>query len=113
VSEIQDYSELELNQIKQILKERFGKDLQLDLADAELRLDPSTPVLTACPTVFFKQAETNFVLFKTGESRYRCLFFYKNNEQFGTGKDEYDDLQDCVITLLQVHADHELERADK
>jgi hypothetical protein len=26
---------------------------------------------------------------------------------FGTGKDEYNNLGDCVVTLLQVHADQE------
>jgi hypothetical protein len=48
-----------------------------------------------------------FVVFQTGESRYRCQFFYTDADHYGTGRDEYDDLETCVLTLLQVQSDHE------
>jgi hypothetical protein len=38
--------------------------------------------------------------------RYRCQFFYSDADQYGTGHDEYTDLQRCVLTLLRVQADH-------
>jgi len=47
-----------------------------------------------------------------GESRYRCQFFYSEAEQYGTGKDEYDSLDNCVLTPLQVQADHERQLAN-
>jgi hypothetical protein len=32
-------------------------------------------------------------------------------DQFGTGRNEYTDLGECVTTLLQVQADHAAKRA--
>jgi len=52
----------------------------------------------------------DFVICKVGESRYRCQFFYSDQEQFGTGRDVYDNLAECVTILLQVQADHEQTR---
>jgi len=46
---------------------------------------------------------------KVAASRYRCLFCSSEAEQSGRGRDEYDSLEGCVMTLLQVQADHERE----
>jgi len=46
------------------------------------------------------------------ERRYRCQFFYSEAEQYGTGHDEYEELETCVITLLQVQSDHERQLAN-
>ena len=35
------------------------------------------------------------------------IAYYKGYQQYGTGKSEFDDIADCVTTLLQVHADKE------
>ncbi|TRZ55233.1 MAG: hypothetical protein D4S02_18050, partial [Rhodocyclaceae bacterium] len=66
--------------------------------------------LTDCPTLFWSERGADFVICKVGESRYRCQFFYSEQEQFGTGRDVYDILSECVTTLLQVQADHEKTR---
>lgn len=49
---------------------------------------------------------------KTGENKFRCQFFYSEAEQYGTGRDEYDDFGTCVLTLLQVQSDHERQLAN-
>jgi len=67
-------------------------------------------VLTICPTVFWSERGCNFAIFKTAEERYRCLFYYSEEEQYGTGRDEYDELAECVGLLLQLQADHEKQR---
>lgn len=64
-----------------------------------------------CPTIYWSERGAHFVVFKVGEGRYRCQFFYSEAEQFGTGRDEYDDLESCVMTLLQVQSDHERQLA--
>jgi hypothetical protein len=46
------------------------------------------------------------VVVKTGDSHYRCQFFYRIHQMYGTGVEEYDDLTECVVSLLQVQADH-------
>ena len=64
-----------------------------------------------CPAVYWSARGAEFVVAKTGESRFRTQFFYASGEQFGTGRNEYDQLGDCVVTVLQVQADDERRRA--
>jgi hypothetical protein len=47
------------------------------------------------------------VSIKVAERAYRSQFYYRGFQQYGTGKPEYDDITDCVVTMLQVHADKE------
>lgn len=106
---IPDFTETELWTIKEALRERYryGSQVELQLADAELRLDPNEPVMTWCPTVFWQVDVVSFVIFKTAPERYRCQFFYSAKEQFGTGIEEFDNIAECVTVLLQTQADHE------
>ena len=53
-----------------------------------------------------------FIVCKVAADRYRCQFFYSEAEQYGTGRDEYDNLENCVMTLLQVQSDHERQFAN-
>lgn len=108
---IPDFTENEQQQIGQILFERYQRLVPWELAEAELQLDPGSEQTTICPTLYWTQRGAEFVVCKLGESRFRCQFFYSAQEQFGTGRDLYDDLSECVVTLLQVQADHERTRA--
>lgn len=110
MSIIPDFDSSEIDVINKTLQERYGKSIELQMADSELRLDPDATQLTLCPTVYWKHDECNFVICKIGKSRYHCLFYYSANEQVGTGKKEYDDILECVVSLVRVQADYELER---
>jgi len=107
---IPDFNSAERWVIESALKERYGRFVPIELADSDLRLDPGAPVLTPCPTVFWSERGCNFAIFKTAEDRYRCLFYYSEEEQYGTGRTEYDELAECVSLLLKLQADHEKER---
>ena len=107
---IPDFNSAERWVIESALKERYGRKVSIELADSELKLDPETPTLTLCPTVFWSERDCNFVIFKTGEDRYRCLFYYSEEEQYGTGRAEFDELAECVGLLLRLQADHERQR---
>ncbi len=111
MSPIPDFTEHEQQQVGQILFERYQRLVPWELAEAELQLDPASEQTTVCPTLYWSQRSAEFVVCKVGESRFRCQFFYSEREQFGTGRDLYDDLTECVVTLLQVQADHERARA--
>ncbi len=50
-------------------------------------------------------------MFKVADGRFRCRFFYADADHYGTGRDEYADLADCVKTLLRVQSDHERDGA--
>jgi hypothetical protein len=107
MSVIPDFTNDELDVIKQTVAERFGEPKELELADTELRLDKATTQLTSCPAVYWEGRGCHFVIIKTGDKSYRNQFFYRGYQQYGTGIDEYDDIFKCTLTLLQVQADHE------
>jgi hypothetical protein len=108
---IADFNSAERWVIESALKERYGRVVAIEFADSDLKLDPGAPVLTTCPTVFWSERGCNFLIFKTGEDRYRCQFFYSDSEeQYGTGRTEYDELAECVGLLLKLQADHEKQR---
>ncbi len=104
--DIADISETELWVITTTLKERYGRDVELQLADAEIRHSPADRELSNCPVVCWQVDSCNFVVFKAGDSAYRCQFFYRGYQQYGTGRHEYDDLAECMVDLLQTQADY-------
>ena len=106
---IPSFGESELDYIRGALSERFKVAVEIHLADAELRLHADRDTLTECPAAFWQARGCSFVLFKTGDGKYRCQFFYQPTEQSGTGHAAYDDLPRAVMALLQVQADHERE----
>lgn len=108
---IPDFTPTERGIVEELLRERYGHDVALELADSDLRLDPSARELTSCPTFYWTERGAHFVVFKTAESQYRNQFFYSVNEQYGTGRDDYNDIGECVGVLLKLQADHEKERA--
>jgi len=104
---IPDFTDAETGIVAAVLARRYGKPVPLEPAETELRLDPATDALTACPALYWSERGAHFVVCKIGAARYRCQFFYTDADHYGTGRDEYDDLSTCVRTLLQVQADHE------
>jgi hypothetical protein len=107
---IRDFTTRERNLVGQTLTERFGKEIPLQAIQSEIQLDLLKEELTLCPSLTWQVDVCHFVVFKTGDSRFRCQFYYTDAEQFGTATVEYDTLGDCVIDLLQVQSKHEEER---
>lgn len=99
-------TESELWIINTTLRERYGKSISIEQGTAEIRLSPADRELTSCPVIYWEVDTCHFVIFKTADRRYRCQFFYKSYQQYGTGRYEYDDLTECVVNLLQVQADY-------
>lgn len=104
---IPDFTEAEQKLVSTLLLKRYGKSLSLELADSELQLGADPEDLTLCPTFYWNERGAHFVVCKIGAGRYRCQFFYSDIEQYGTGHDEYTDLENCIMTLLRVQSDHE------
>lgn len=104
---IPDFTTAEQELVAELLQRRYAKPVSVHLADSELQLDPASSELTSCPTFYWSERGAQFVVCKVADSRYRCQFFYSDGEQYGTGRAEYDDLENCVTTLLQVQSDHE------
>lgn len=93
------------------LRERYGRETPFDLADADVRLHPSDRELTTCPVIHWQSEDgCHFLIVKSGERKYRCQFYYKPYKQMGTGVDDYDDLAECAVALLQAQADYVAEQ---
>lgn len=110
MAKIPDFNKNEMWIIHDTLKQRYGKDIEVQEVDTELRLNPHSSELISCPAIYWEAGDAHFVVVKTGEGRYRCQFFYRAHQQFGTGVEEYSDLTECIVTLLQVQADHDAKR---
>jgi len=107
MADIPDITDSERWILRTALAERYGREVAIELGDAEIRLRPSDRGLSVCPVVYWRDDEgCNFVVMKTGDRKYRCQFFYRGYQQYGTGVPEYDDLSECVVSLLQVQADY-------
>ena len=109
---ITDFSAAQQEYVANLLAQRYTKQVELQLADSELQLDPEFEALTVCPTLYWSERGAQFVVYKVDAELYRCQFFYSATEQFGTGHDDYDDIEKCVVTLLQVQSDHERQLAN-
>jgi hypothetical protein len=113
VASIPEIDDAERWVVESALRERYGERVATDLADTALQLHPGDASLTSCPTLYWEERGAAFVIAKTGDGRYRAMFFYPDDpmeEQYGAGKPEYGDLLECVTSLLRVQADHEKER---
>ncbi len=102
---IPDFSPTELHIIQSTLNERYGMSVEMHLADTEVALTPDDHEAALCPTVFWREDESNFFVFKTGEDHFRCQFFQNPSEVFLTDPFEFNNVGDCVITLLQLESD--------
>ena len=106
-----DFTDEELKVISDTLTERFDKSIETQLADIELPVESGQQEPAPCPAVYWEAKNCHFILAKTADNKYFSQFFYDEDEQFVTEKSFYDELQECLVTLLQVHADHELKEA--
>jgi hypothetical protein len=103
---IPDFTDSEFQLANQILLERYSRLVPLQAVEVELLLDPGHTEPTPCPALYWNELGCEFIVAKVADQRFRCQFFYSADEQFGTGRDFYDNLGDCVTNLLQLQADH-------
>jgi len=112
MTKIADFTKTETWTVESTLKERWGKDndIEFQFADTDVRLSPSDRETVECPALIWQYEGCNFIIIKTGIQNYRCQFFYRGYQQYGTGVHEYDDIGDCIVSLLQVQSDHHREQ---
>lgn len=108
---IPDFTDSEWQLVNQILLERYSRLVPLQIADVELQLDPASAAPTTCPALYWNELGAEFIVAKVAEQKFHCQFFYSTSEIFGTGRDSYDNLGDCVTTLLRLQADHQSTRS--
>jgi len=104
-SKIPDFTETELWVVRSTLKERYGQEIELQLAETETS-SPEAGGMDWYPTLFWTAKGAKFAIVKLGAKRFRPIFYYHPETQLGTGVDSYDEIGDAVISVLQVEADH-------
>ena len=112
MTSIPDFTEAEHKRVSGMLFERYAKLVPIQLADSELQLGGDPSQLTVCPMFYWNERGAHFIVCKVSANRHRCQFYYSEAEQYGTGREEYDSLENCVLTLLQVQSDHERQLAN-
>ncbi len=101
-----DFTDAELWTLRETLRERYGHDVELQFGEAEMRLDRQDRHLVACPIAAWSDGDCTLLIARAGTGDFRCEFFYRVHQHFGTGINRFDNLAECVVTLLQVQADH-------
>ncbi len=112
MSKIPDINDNELWITETTLQERYDEKKDIQVVDTDIRMFSSDRELTECPAIYWQDKDCHFVVVKAGEKRYRAQFFYRGHEQYGTGVDEYDNLAQCVVSILQTQADHDRKAAE-
>lgn len=107
MANIPDFTDADLKLARQTLLERYGRTVPIEVADAEIELIAGSGELTTCPVIYWEERGAHFVLFKIAEGGYRAQFYYSEAQQYGTGRESFDNLGDCMVTVLQVQSDHE------
>jgi hypothetical protein len=111
MSGIAGFSDADLHLVQAALHERFGRQVQVEVVETEIRLHPADRELTVCPALYWKEDDCNFVVSKTGDNQFRSMFFWSIKDRFATGKEEYDNLGDCLVTTLKMQEEAAHRRA--
>ena len=104
---IPNFTPNDIETVRQLVHQMYRETIEIQLANSEILLDLKPEQRINCPTLFWHVHGANFAVIRSGLDRFRCQFFYTPYEQYGTGQEEYDSLEQCVTTLLQVQADHD------
>lgn len=110
---IPGFSASDLALVQATLKERFGHDVEVQEVETEVRLSPADRDLTLCPALFWEAEGCAFVVSKTGPAGYRAMFYYSVKDRYATAREEYDNLGDCIITLLKAQEEIGRQRAEE
>jgi hypothetical protein len=111
---IPDFTEAEMRLVDAALRERYGHALEVQEVETEIRLLPADRELTVCPALYWEdQDRCRFVVSKTGDNTFRSMFFWSVKDRFSTGKEEYDNLGDCLVTTLKMQEEAARRRVEE
>ena len=96
---IPNFTPAENETVPQLVHQRYQETIEIQLANSELMLDLEREQRIDCPTLFWHMLGANFAVIRSGLNRYRCQFSYTPHDQHGTGREEYDSLEQCVTIL--------------
>ena len=104
---IPNFTPADIETVRQLVHQRYGGGIEIQLTNSDLMLNPKGQQQGDYPTLFWHVHGANFAVIRSGLKRFRCQFFYTPHDQYDTSREEYDSLEQCVTTLLEVQAHHE------
>lgn len=112
MTEIADFTNQEVTIVRSALDERWNKgEVEIHLVDVDAQLNPDEDEVTQCPALYWQHSDYNFVIMKIADSTYRTHFYYKTTDNYSSAIHEYDDLTECAISFLRLHADYLLKQS--
>jgi hypothetical protein len=104
-----NYTENELDSIRQVLSHRYKAEIEIFLADCEVQLDKEKDEAVERPAVYWRAMDCNFIVVKLDQNRFEGRYFYQPSEHFSNAQQEYSDVVNCVTALLRSQADQSKE----
>ena len=105
-----DFTDREWQLVHELLGQRYGARVELDPIEVDVASTPDAEA-ACCPGLHWSARGAHFVVVRTAEAAWRGQFFYDDETLLGPGERVFDDLGDCVTTLLRLQADDERQRA--
>ena len=100
-----NYTQSEIDATKKLIDERWkDKDVTVHLADINYEKE-GEETSQPYPALVWEDKHSTFVVLKMGMLAYKSFFYYLKNKRYDTGVLEYNDLQECVTSLMQSQAD--------
>lgn len=100
-----NFTQSEIDATKKLVDERWkDKNITVHLADIDYTKEEEETV-QAYPALVWEDKNTTFIVLKMGMLTYKSFFYYLKNKRYDTGILEYNDLQECVTSLMQSQAD--------
>lgn len=104
---VSEFTDHEVNQVRESLAEHFNMDVELQLSECEVRRSKEGDGSSPCHSIFWYAHNCNFIVYKADENRYGAQFFFTPLEQYDTEYDDYSTLDQCVRSLLARFSDHD------
>ena len=65
------------------------------------------------PAAVWEHKHYTFIVIKLGAFNYRSLFYFLRDKRFDAGVDQYNDLDECVDSIMKAQADFSLAKSTK
>jgi hypothetical protein len=110
MSDIPDFNAQERRAVEAAMVYRYGQPVEVHETEVQVRLIPGSEELATVPGMYWNERNVQFVVCKLPDGRYRSYFFYTEEQQYRIGEQDYEAIEDCLRTLLQLQADHQAKR---
>ena len=108
-----DFTASEIKLTQELIDNRWrDAKVSINLADIDFTKTGEDNA-KSYPAMVWEDKSTTFVILKMAAFNYKSFFYYLHDKRFDTGVDIYENLHECVDTLLKAQADFILSKSTK